>query len=176
MNTSFPKLVMTDIDGVWTDGGMYYDQTGNEWKKFNTSDGAGVVFLRLLGVPVAILTGEKTQIVENRAKKLKIDHLYQGVKNKLHVAEELCAQLGITLQDVAYIGDDVNDIPLLKAAGISCSPANAPDYVSCHAHFTTRLRGGEGAFREFTEALLRRYHLMDEALKRYDEFMMSHQS
>jgi len=87
-----PKLVITDIDGVWTDGGMYYDQTGNEWKKFNTSDSAGVLFLRYLDIPVAIITGETTEIVARRAQKLNIEHLYQGVKNKVSVAKELCDQ------------------------------------------------------------------------------------
>ena len=122
------KLVLTDIDGVWTDGGMYYDQTGNEWKKFNTSDSAGVVFLRLLGIPMGIITGENTQIVQRRADKLKINRLYMGVMNKLEVAEKLCAELQISLQEVAYIGDDLNDAVLLKAVGFSAIPANAPTY------------------------------------------------
>jgi len=174
MSIILPKLVMTDIDGVWTDGGMYYDQTGNEWKKFNTADGAGVLFLRLLGIPVAILTGEKTSIVENRANKLKVDYVFQGVRNKLHVATNLCTELNISLSETAYIGDDINDIPLLQAAGISCSPANAPDYVSCHAQFTTQLKGGDGAFREFVESILKRSGALDEALKRYHEAMMAH--
>jgi len=170
---ALPRLVMTDIDGVWTDGGMYYDQTGNEWKKFNTSDSAGVVFLRLSGIPVAILTGEDTRIVASRAAKLRIEHVYQGVHNKLHVAQQLCASLGIGLDETAYIGDDVNDIPLLRAAGVSCSPANAPDYVAMHAHFTTHLRGGEGAFREFVETLLKRSGKFDEALRLYAEHLES---
>ncbi|MFN8700160.1 MAG: KdsC family phosphatase [Flavobacteriales bacterium] len=169
-----PKLVMTDIDGVWTDGGMYYDQTGNEWKKFNTSDSAGVIFLRLLHIPLAILTGENTEIVARRASKLQIPYVKQGVRNKLHVATELCSELGITLEETAYIGDDINDIPLLQAAGVSCSPSNAPDYVARHAHFTTHLKGGEGAFREFVEAILKRSEALDEALQRYHDMMMSH--
>jgi YrbI family 3-deoxy-D-manno-octulosonate 8-phosphate phosphatase len=164
-----PKLVITDIDGVWTDGGMYYDQTGNEWKKFNTADSAGVLFLRILDIPLAIITGEDTAIVANRAKKLRVDYLYQGVHNKLQVAEQLCVDLGITLDEVAYIGDDINDLPLLQAAGTSCSPANAPEYVRQQAQFTTLLCGGEGAFREFVEALLRRAGMLDEALHRYSE-------
>ena len=89
------KLVITDIDGVWTDGGMYYDQNGNEWKKFNTSDSAGVIFLNLLNIPTCIITGEDTEIVKRRAKKLKINHLYLGVKDKLNVTLKLCEKLGI---------------------------------------------------------------------------------
>jgi len=109
-----PKLVLTDIDGVWTDGGMYYDQTGNEWKKFHTYDSAGVLFCHQYNIPVGIITGEETEIVKRRSEKLKIDYLFQGVKNKLEVAENLCKELNITLDDVAYIGDDFNDIELLK--------------------------------------------------------------
>ena len=89
------KLILTDIDGVWTDGGMYYDQTGNEWKKFHTYDSAGVLFAHKLNIPVGIITGEKTDIVQRRAEKLKVDYLYQGVQNKLQVAQQLCAHLNI---------------------------------------------------------------------------------
>ena len=145
------KLVLTDIDGVWTDGGMYYDQTGNEWKKFNTSDSAGVVFLRLLGIPLGIITGENTQIVQRRADKLKITHLFMGVINKLDIAEKLCAELNISLQEVAFIGDDLNDAHLLKAVGFSAVPANAPAYMDKYAKIRLKKSGGDGAFREFVE-------------------------
>jgi len=148
------KLVLTDIDGVWTDGGMYYDQTGNEWKKFNTTDSAGILFLHLLKIPVGIITGEDTDIVKRRAAKLKIEHLYMGVHNKLEVAEELCRKMNIPLSDVAYIGDDINDISLLKAAGISAVPFGAPTYVAAHAKLHLSKKGGEGAFREFVEKIL----------------------
>ena len=109
-----PKLVLTDIDGVWTDAGMYYDQTGNEWKKFNTADSAGVLFCKHLSIPVGIITGEDTAIVQRRSEKLKIDYLFQGIQDKLTVATELCAKLNISLAEVAYIGDDLGDIALLK--------------------------------------------------------------
>ena len=85
-----PKIILTDIDGVWTDGGMYYDQRGNELKKFSTSDSAGTLFSNKLGIPVGIITGEDTEIVKNRAKKLGIDILYQGVSDKVSVAIEIC--------------------------------------------------------------------------------------
>ena len=152
--TNLPKLVITDIDGVWTDGGMYYDNTGNEWKKFNTSDSAGVLFLRHLNIPVAIITGENTALVARRAKKLRIEYLFQGAANKLEVASELCASLQITLNDVAYIGDDIGDLELLRAAGFSGAPANAPGYIKDDVNIITKLKGGEGAFREFVETLL----------------------
>jgi 3-deoxy-D-glycero-D-galacto-nononate 9-phosphatase len=162
-----PKLVLTDIDGVWTDGGMYYDQTGNEWKKFNTSDSAGVLFCKLLNIPVGIVTSENTEIVKRRAEKLKVDYLFQGAHNKLDIVIELCGKLSIALIDVAYMGDDLGDIQLLKAAGFSCSPANAPDYVKKHAQFITTKQGGEGAFREFIEIILKRENKMDFVLSGY---------
>jgi YrbI family 3-deoxy-D-manno-octulosonate 8-phosphate phosphatase len=151
---SLPKLIITDIDGVWTDGGMYYDQTGNEWKKFNTSDSAGILFCRKLNIPVCIITGEDTQIVKRRADKLKIEYLYQGISNKLEVASELCKKMNITLDEVAYIGDDLGDMELLAAVGFSCAPANAPLYIQKTVNYVTRLKGGEGAFREFVEHII----------------------
>lgn len=158
---NLPKLVLTDIDGVWTDAGMYYDQTGNEWKKFNTSDSAGILFCRKLNIPVGIITGEDTKIVERRAQKLKIDFLYQGIGNKLSVAKEICARLNINLSDVAYIGDDLGDIQLLRAVGFSCAPANAADYIKDKVHFVTSKAGGQGAFREFVEHIIGKEKLLE---------------
>lgn len=149
-----PKLVLTDIDGVWTDGGMYYDDSNLEFKKFNTSDSAGVLFLKQLNIPIGIISGEKSNIVSRRAKKLDIDFVYLGIKNKLEIANKICLELKISLCDVAYIGDDVLDIPLLNAVGISAAPLNAPDYVRDLAKIRLTKRGGEGAFREFIEIML----------------------
>lgn len=149
-----PKLILTDIDGVWTDGGMYYDQTGNEWKKFNTYDSAGVLFAHHYGIKVGIITGEETEIVNRRALKLKIDYLFQGSKNKLDIVEKLCSTLEMGLSDVAYIGDDLNDIGLLKAVGISGVPASAPEYVKNLGSLPLEKKGGEGVFREFVEKIL----------------------
>jgi 3-deoxy-D-glycero-D-galacto-nononate 9-phosphatase len=149
-----PKLVLTDIDGVWTDGGMYYDQTGNEWKKFHTYDSAGVLFCHQNNIPVGIITGEKTEIVKRRAEKLKVDYLFQGVKNKLEVVQTLCNELNITLEEVAYIGDDLNDIEVLQSVGVSATPSSAPEYIQKLTSFTTLKAGGKGAFREFVEILL----------------------
>lgn len=149
-----PKLILTDIDGVWTDGGMYYDQTGNEWKKFHTYDSAGVLFAHQNEIPVGIITGEDTEIVARRAAKLKIDYLFQGVKNKLEVAENLCKELNISIDEVAYIGDDLGDIELLKNVGISATPNSAPEYVKKYSQMVMTKNGGEGVFREFVEKIL----------------------
>ena len=148
-----PKLVLTDIDGVWTDGGMYYDNHGNELKKFHTYDSAGVLFCKQLNVPVGILTGENTEIVAKRAKKLNVDHLYQGATDKLDIAKDLCEIYSIDLKEVAYIGDDLNDIELLKAVGFSACPASAPSYIKKIVDIVLKKNGGEGVFREFIEQL-----------------------
>jgi 3-deoxy-D-manno-octulosonate 8-phosphate phosphatase (KDO 8-P phosphatase) len=161
------KLFITDIDGVWTDGGMYYDTTGNEWKKFNTADSAGVLFLHLINIPVAIITGEDTEIVKQRAEKLKIDYLFMGVKNKMAVGLELCSKLGITLDEVAYIGDDINDILLLKKVGLSAAPSNAPDYVKNIVNWKINVKGGEGAFRAFVEKYLKNVNLLEGTINKF---------
>ncbi len=148
-----PKLVLTDIDGVWTDGGMYYDQTGNEWKKFHTYDSAGVLLCHQNGIPVGIITGEETEIVKRRAEKLKVDFLYQGATNKVEAAKEICKKLGVSFQEVAYIGDDLNDHELLKKVGFSGAPASAPSVTKNLVDFVNEKRGGEGSFREFVEKL-----------------------
>lgn len=147
------KLVLTDIDGVWTDGGMYYDQYGNELKKFHTYDSAGVLICHRYGIPVGIITGEDTTIVSNRAKKLSVDYLFQGVADKLLVANDLCNKLNIDLSEVAYIGDDINDLSLLMAVGISGAPRNAHQRVLNNVKIITELSGGMGAFREFVEKI-----------------------
>lgn len=149
-----PKLIITDIDGVWTDGGMYYDQNGNELKKFITSDSAGILLCKWFKIPVAIITGECTSIVKKRADKLKVDYLFQGVNDKLLVANNLCESLQISLKDVAFIGDDINDLELLKKVSITGAPFNAPDYIKKMVKIVTKRKGGEGAFREFVEIIL----------------------
>lgn len=154
MDRKLPKLILTDIDGVWTDGGMYYDGTNVELKKFNTYDSAGVLFAHYLGIPVGILTGEKTEIVRRRAEKLKMDYLYLGAKDKVVITSELCRQLGVTFEDVAYIGDDLNDMKLLKLVGWSGTPLSAPKYVRKLANVRLTKKGGEGVFREFVEEII----------------------
>lgn len=159
-----PKLVITDIDGVWTDGGMYYDESGNEFKKFNTSDSAGVLFCKSLNIPVAIITGENAKSVESRAKKLKVDHVFTGIKDKLTCASAICHELGISLADVAFIGDDLYDIPLLQKVGLSACPANAPEYVKKICKWKLTVAGGQGAFRHFIEMILVKNNLLDKVL------------
>jgi YrbI family 3-deoxy-D-manno-octulosonate 8-phosphate phosphatase len=161
-----PKLVFTDVDGVLTDGGMYYDQKGNEWKKFNTADSFGVLLCRTLKIEVAFITGEDTKIVERRAQKLKIKHLIQGSHDKLTDAEKLCKKLKIKLSEVAYIGDDLIDLALLGKAGFSAAPANAPNYIKDKVDFVTNKAGGDGAFREFIEEMLQREGKLESSIEK----------
>lgn len=146
------KLFLCDVDGTLTDGGMYYSENGDELKKFNTRDGMAFQMLREAGIKTGIITSENTKIVENRAKKLKVDFLRQGKRDggKLEVAKEICNELGITLNEVAYIGDDVNCIELLNAAGMKACPADACEDLKRIAgiHVMTK-EGGDGCVREF---------------------------
>lgn len=146
------KLFISDIDGVMTDAGMYYSETGDEMKKFNTHDGMAFQLLRESGVKTAIITSENTSIVERRAKKLKVDYLYQGKFNtgKLGAAKEICNDLEISLSDVAYIGDDINCFELLSNVGLKACPIDAQDKIKNIPNIITLdSKGGEGAVREF---------------------------
>jgi len=120
-----------------------------------------VIFLRRLFIPLAIMTGENTQIVAKRAEKLKIERCYLGVKDKLSLARRLCDELGITLRDVAFIGDDINDLPLLREVGFSGCPANTPNYMKPFVKYRGKVHGGEGAFREFVETILSENGMLD---------------
>ena len=116
---------------------------------------------------MAILTGENTPIVQRRAEKLKIDYCFLGIKDKVAQAEALCAELGIGLGEVAFIGDDLNDLPLLRRVGFSASPVNTPDYVKREVDYVTTAHGGYGAFREFVEKLLTDMGLLDNLIREY---------
>ena len=151
------KLFLTDVDGVLTDGGMYYSETGDELKKFNTRDGMGFHLLREAGIKSGIITTENTQIVERRAAKLKVDYVYQGKNTggKLQTALEICRKEGITLAEAAYIGDDINCYDLLCEVGMAACPADAVDKIKTIPNIIIlRKKGGEGVVREFIEIIL----------------------
>ncbi|HBR53316.1 MAG TPA: HAD-IIIA family hydrolase [Flavobacteriaceae bacterium] len=166
---TLPKLVITDIDGVWTDGSMYYDDTDQEFKRFNTSDSVGVLFLKYLEIPLVIMTGENTHIVQRRADKLKIQEVHLGVKDKLALARKICEKHNISLAEVAFVGDDINDLQLLEEVGLSAVPSNAPDYIKAKVDRVLTKRGGDGAFREFVEHLVTQHSSIDLMLKQYAE-------
>ena len=151
------KLFLTDVDGVLTDGGMYYSEIGDEQKKFNTRDGMGFHLLREAGIKSGIITTENTQIVERRAAKLKVDYVYQGKNTggKLQTAMEICRKEGITLAEAAYIGDDINCYDLLCNVGMAACPADAVEKIKTIPNIKIlRKKGGEGVVREFIEIIL----------------------
>lgn len=161
-----PKLIITDIDGVWTDGSMYYDNFENELKRFHTYDSAGILFSKLLDIKTLIITGEQTNIVDRRAKKVNVDFLIQGSKNKLSEVLDLIGDLGIGLADCAFIGDDINDVQLLREVGFSACTQNAADYIKKEVDFVTGKKGGEGAFREFVEYILKENNLLEHVVEK----------
>ena len=153
------RLFLTDVDGTLTDGGMYYGSDGTEFKKFNTRDGMGLQMLQRTGVKVGIVTSENIAINVNRARKLGLDYLKQGARDggKLAATLEICEEMGITMDQVAYIGDDVNCYDLLAAVGWAACPADACDKVKKipHIRILTR-RGGDACVREWIDQILAR--------------------
>ena len=151
------KLFATDVDGVLTDAGMYYDNNGNELKKFNTHDGMAFKILKEKGIFTAMITSEKTNIVKLRASKLQVDYLFQGVKGgeKLEVLKKICIEKNMSLSEVAYIGDDINDYNVLSSVGFPACPKNAITNIKNIEGITHLSKsGGDGAVREFVELLL----------------------
>jgi YrbI family 3-deoxy-D-manno-octulosonate 8-phosphate phosphatase len=148
------RLFATDVDGVLTDAGMYYSESGDEWKKFNTRDGMGIKLLQKAGLITAIVTQERTKLVARRAERLAIPELHQGVMDKLSVIRDMALRNGISLQQVAYIGDDVNDIEALKAVGFSAAPADGLPQILQIVDYVCQKNGGEGAVRELAEMIL----------------------
>ena len=149
------KMLLTDCDGCLTDGGMYYSENGDELKKFSTQDGLGFRLIRQKGIICGIVTGENTKLVKRRAEKLKLEILKMGIHDKLTTVKEICEEYHISMDEVAYIGDDVNDIELLRAAGFSASVPNAMEEVKEAVDFVTVRPGGSGAVREVIEYILK---------------------
>jgi len=148
------RIVATDVDGVLTDAGMYYSESGDELKKFNTRDGMGIKLLQKEGLVTAIVTQERTKLVARRAEKLTISELHQGVMDKLSVIRDMAERHGVSLDQVAYIGDDVNDLEALKAVGFSAAPADSLPHVIRSVDYVCCKKGGEGAVRELVEMIL----------------------
>tara|TARA_B110001454_G_C12679107_1_gene417227 strand:- start:894 stop:1370 length:477 start_codon:yes stop_codon:yes gene_type:complete len=149
------KLVATDIDGVWTDAKMYYNENGDFMKSFSTYDGMAVQLLREQNIETVIITSENSNIVLERAKKLKIANVTIGEKNKLDRIKKICSKKKIDLSEVAYIGDDINDIDILKEVGFSALTSNSPIKDQIKVDYITNRKGGDGAFREFVDLILK---------------------
>lgn len=145
------KIFLSDCDGVLTDGGMYYFENGNEAKKFNTRDGMGFKILRKNNIKIGIITGENTNIVRARAKKLKMDILFMGIDNKGKVLDEICNTYKVSYGEIAYVGDDINDIEILKKVKMSFCPSDAHRKVKKETKYVMESKGGQGVIREIVD-------------------------
>lgn len=148
------KLIITDIDGVWTDGGLYYTASGLTMKKFNVKDGMGVNILRANGIETAIVSGDASDIGMVRGQRLKIELLYNDAQDKKKVLDEICALRNLKYEEVAFIGDDINDLEVIKSVGLSAAPADAVKEVLDSVDYICRHEGGNGAFRELVEMIV----------------------
>jgi 3-deoxy-D-manno-octulosonate 8-phosphate phosphatase (KDO 8-P phosphatase) len=148
------KVLITDIDGVLTDGGIIYDNAGMEFKKYNVKDGLIVQHLKRAGFLVGAITGRASQVVENRCEELRFDFHYHGVKDKLKKLTELMETMELDLEEVAYIGDDLIDLPVLTRVGLAIAPADALPYVRAAVAYVSPFDGGKGVFREVGDLLL----------------------
>ena len=149
------KIMAFDVDGVFTDGSLVFDENGKEYKTFNAKDGQGIVCVEKAGIITVIITARNNGTVEHRAKNLGITELHQGVKYKLPVLEEILKKQGLNMENVSYMGDDLPDICILEKVGLACCPADAVDEVQNICHFVSSKNGGRGAIRELCDFVLR---------------------
>lgn len=148
------KLLITDVDGVLTDGGVIYDDNRLELKKYNVKDGLIVHHLRRNRIMVGAITGRSSQVVMNRCEELRFDFHYHGIKDKFKKLSEILETMEIALDEVAYIGDDLIDLPILDKVGFAAAPADALPYIKPYVHYISPLQGGNGVFREVADLIL----------------------
>ncbi|MFT7675893.1 MAG: 3-deoxy-D-manno-octulosonate 8-phosphate phosphatase (KDO 8-P phosphatase) [Gammaproteobacteria bacterium] len=148
------KLLILDVDGILTDGGLFFDNQGNELKRFNALDGHGIKMLIEHSIEVAIITGRSSEIVKNRARELGITHLYQGYTDKISAFQELMKEIPLNPDEIAYMGDDLPDLEVMLKIGLSITVPNADDQVKQYADWLTSRHGGQGAVREVCNYLL----------------------
>lgn len=161
------KLLIFDCDGVLTDGKIVYDNNLVEAKEFSSHDGLGFTILRFSELKTAVITGRSSALVDKRCQDMKVDFVRQGVQNKLVAAEEIKRQLGLEWDEIAYMGDDWNDYPLIGKVGFSVSPANANKDFRQRTDFTTHAQGGYGAAREFIDYVLKAQGVYEDVLEKY---------
>lgn len=152
--TSKIKCVLTDCDGVLTDAGMYYSEKGDELKKFNTKDGLAFRLLKQKGFITGIITGEDIDLVKRRAQKIGADECHLGISDKIHVVREICKRHNLTMDQIAYIGDDLNDLEVIKSVGLGCTVSDGATQLKSSAKYITLRKGGDGAFRELAELII----------------------
>ena len=163
------KAIIFDVDGVLTDGGLIVGSQGEEYKRFHSRDGHGIKMLQSTGVAIAIITGRDSTIVAHRCAELGIDHVYQGCRDKRAAFDDLLQQTGLDATQVAYVGDDLPDLPLLRRAGLAVAVQNAHGFVKQHCDWVTTRSGGQGAVREVTDFILQSRSLLDKLQRSYLE-------
>ncbi len=161
------KLVIFDVDGVLTDGSLFLGDDGQEYKAFNSRDGHGIKMLLRHDVEIGIITGRKSQVVEHRMKNLGITHIYQGQPDKLPAFHELAEKLGVTMDEVAYVGDDVVDLPVMRKVGFAIAVQDAHPMVLKHSHWQTASPGGRGAARDVCELIMEAKGVLESTLSSY---------
>tara|TARA_Y100000816_G_scaffold238965_1_gene185246 strand:+ start:654 stop:1184 length:531 start_codon:yes stop_codon:yes gene_type:complete len=167
------KMIISDIDGVWTDGTFYKGTDGQEFKKFNVNDGVGVAMARAAGYKIALISGRFSSATKYRAKELKIEDVYNGGLNKIHAYEELKTKYNIVDSEIAYVGDDLIDIPVMEKVGVPIAVANAIQDVKGISIYTTKVAGGFGAFREAISWLINGQGRMEEVIELMKEKIMN---
>lgn len=167
MNFEKIKLIVLDVDGTMTDGGIYIDNNRVEFKKFCIKDGAGILIAQKMNIKFMILTGRKSNCVEQRANELNMEYIFQNVNNKASYLKQFMLKNSIHKEEVAYIGDDLNDLLAMKFAGCCVCPADAVDEVKRSCDMVLTRKGGEGAVREFVELLLKNRKQWEEATKKF---------
>ncbi len=161
------RLLILDVDGVMTDGKLYFSASGDSMKTFHTQDGQGIKLLRSSGVAVGIITGRKSEIVAQRAAELGLDHVLQGREDKLQALQELLTETDHSLANIAYVGDDLPDLAAIQAAGLGIAVCNANAVVRDHADYVTAASGGNGAVREVCELIMRSQNTFEQQLAAY---------
>lgn len=161
------RLAIFDVDGVLTDGSLFFGDDGQEYKAFNSLDGHGLKMLRRSGVTLAIITGRNSQVVVHRALNLGIEHVYQGAEDKLVIYQQALEDLGMDAEHTAYVGDDVVDLPVLKRCGLAVCVPQSVDLVKRHVHYITERGGGRGAAREVCELIMRAQGTFDQQMAPY---------
>lgn len=161
------KLVIFDVDGVLTDGSLFLGDAGEEYKAFNSRDGHGMKMLQSTGIQIGIITGRTSDVVRHRMQSLGVQHVYQGKLDKRPAFEELCQLTGISPEQVAYVGDDVVDLPILVRAGLAIGVQDAHPLVKQHSHWLTPSNGGRGAARDVCELILHAQGKLEDMMNKY---------
>ncbi|MEX0818590.1 MAG: HAD hydrolase family protein [Pirellulaceae bacterium] len=161
------ELILSDVDGVLTDGGLIFDNQGIETKRFHVRDGVGIKLWQRGGFKFGVLTARTSHIVKVRSSELGIDVVRQGFEEKLSVAHEVASDFGLAIEQVCFIGDDLPDLPVMRSVGLAIAVADACDEVRGAAHLVTKLPGGQGAVREAIETIMKAKGMWDDAIHKY---------